>query len=152
MKCQLYGDITQKDARIKNTKLAKDLGIAPSTMAERIKRLEDQGYFKGFRAIVDPAKLGYTVQALISISLGEHTIDDIGAFEQQVATIPEIRTCFHVTGRFDYFLLAVAMDLSHLGELIKRKIAALPGAGKIETFIVYSETKRDGVLPFGDDR
>jgi Lrp/AsnC family leucine-responsive transcriptional regulator len=58
-----------------------------------------------------------------------------------------IRACYHVTGRFDYLLHVVAMDLDHLGRLVKEDIAALPGVGRTETHIVFSEIKSDKGLP-----
>ena len=88
----------QLDARIKNAELARDLGVAPSTMLERVRRLEERGYFKGFRAIVNPEKLGWTVQAMVSVSLGQHSTKTIRPFEEAVKSIPNILTCYHVTG------------------------------------------------------
>lgn len=137
----------QMDARRKNADLARDLGLAPSTMLERVRRLEDRGFFKGFRAIVDPEKLGLTVQALISISLSQHSTGTIRPFEKAVKTIPYVLVCYHVTGRFDYILHVVAKNLNHLGMLVKERIAAIEGVGKTETFLIFSEIKRDQGYP-----
>ena len=137
----------QKDARVKNADLARQLGVAPSTILERIRRLEERGYFNGFKAIVNPEKLGLDVQALISVSLGQHSTKTIRPFEQAVKAIPNILTCYHVTGRFDYILHLVAKNLAELGILVKEQIAALPGVGKTETFLVFSEIKNDNGYP-----
>ncbi len=133
----------QRDARVKNAELARDLGVAPSTMLERIRRLEVRGYFKGFRAIVNPEKLGWTVQAMVSVSLGKHSTKTIRPFEEAVKSIPNILTCYHVTGRFDYILHVVAKNLNQLGILVKERIASMPGVGKTETFLVFSEIVND---------
>ena len=137
----------QQDARVKNADLARDLGVAPSTMLERVRRLEERGYVNGFKAIVNPEKLGLGVQALISVSLGQHSTQTIRPFEQAVRSIPNIMTCYHVTGRFDYILQVVARNLKELGILVKEQIAALPGVGKTETFLVFSEIKNDNGYP-----
>lgn len=137
----------QQDARRKNTDLAKDLGVAASTMLERVRRLEERGYFDGYRAIINPEKLGYTIQALISVSLSEHSAETIRPFESSVKEIPNILTCYHVTGRFDYIIHVVAKNLNHLGLLVKEHIAAVPGVGKTETFIVFSEIKKENGYP-----
>jgi Lrp/AsnC family transcriptional regulator, leucine-responsive regulatory protein len=137
----------QKDARRRNADLARERGVAPSTMLERVRRLEERGYFKGFRAILDPEKLGYSVQALVSVSLAEHRTKTIRPFEEEIHKIPHVRVCYHVSGRFDYFLLVVARDLDHLGSLVKGRIAAIPGVGRTETFIVFSEIKSDEGYP-----
>ncbi len=140
----------QKDAGRKNADLAKDLGVAPSTMLERVRRLKERGYFDGYRAIINPEKLGYTIQALISVSLSEHSTETIRPFEKAVKKIPNILTCYHVTGRFDYIIQVVAKNLNHLGLLVKEHIASIPGVGKTETFIVFSEIKKENGYPFED--
>jgi Lrp/AsnC family leucine-responsive transcriptional regulator len=137
----------QKDARVKNADLARKLGVAPSTMLERVRRLEERGYLNGFKAIVDPEKLGLGVQALISVSLGQHSTKTIRPFEQAVKSIPNIMVCYHVTGRFDYMLHIVAKNLKELGILVKEQIASLPGVGKTETFLIFSEIKNDNGFP-----
>lgn len=140
----------QRDARIKNAELARDLGVAPSTMLERVRRLEDRGYFNGFKAVVNPEKLGLTVQAMISVSLGQHSTKTIRPFEKAVKSIPNILVCYHVTGRFDYILHVVAKNLNQLGILVKERIASMPGVGKTETFLVFSEIKNDHGYPLDE--
>jgi Lrp/AsnC family leucine-responsive transcriptional regulator len=133
----------QTDGRRKNADLARELGVAASTVLERVRRLEDRGFIRGFRAIVDPRSLGLHVQALVSVTLGRHSADTIRPFEQGVLEIPHIRACYHVAGRFDYILHVAAKDLDHLGRLIKTRIAAIPGVDKSESFLVFSEIKND---------
>ena len=140
----------QQDARIKNADLARQLGVAPSTMLERIRRLEERGYFNGFKAIVNPEKLGLEVQALVSVTLGQHSTQTIRPFEQAVKSVPNIMVCYHVTGRFDYILHIVAKNLKELGILVKERIASLPGVGKTETFLVFSEIKNDNGYPLDE--
>ena len=137
----------QEDARRRNIDLAQELGVAPSTARERVRRLEAQGCFRGFSAVLAPEKLGFNVQAMVTVALGEHTTEAILPFEQRVREVSYIRACYHVTGRFDYLLHVVAMDLDHLGRLVKEDIAALPGVGRTETHIVFSEIKSDKGLP-----
>ena len=137
----------QRDARVKNADLARDLGVAPSTMLERVRRLEERGYFNGFKAVINPEKLGLSVQAMISVSLGQHSTKTIRPFEDAVKAIPNILVCYHVTGRFDYVLHVVAKNLKHLGILVKERIASMPGVGKTETFLVFSEIKNDNGFP-----
>ena len=84
---------------------------------------------------------------MVTVALGEHTTEAILPFEQRVREVSYIRACYHVTGRFDYLLHVVAMDLDHLGRLVKEDIAALPGVGRTETHIVFSEIKSDKGLP-----
>ena len=137
----------QKDGRKKNSDLAKETGLAPSTMLDRVKKLEEKGILKGYRAVVDPEKLGLKAQGFACISLDRHRVKDIETLEDEINKIPNVRACYHITGRFDYLLHVVAPDLGDLGNLIKQKLATIPGMGKIETFIVYSEVKPDQGWP-----
>jgi Lrp/AsnC family leucine-responsive transcriptional regulator len=127
--------------------LPKKSGLAPSTMLDRVKKLEDKGILKGYRAVVDPEKLGLKAQGFACISLDRHRVKDIELLEKEINKIPNVRACYHITGRFDYLLHVVAPDLGDLGTLIKEKLATIPGMGKIETFIVYTEVKPDQGWP-----
>ncbi len=137
----------QKDGRKKNYELAKETGLAPSTMLDRVKKLEDKGIIKGYRAVMDPEKLGLKAQGFACISLDRHQVKDIEILENAIKNIPNVRACYHITGRFDYLLHVVALELGDLGNLIKEKLATIPGMGKIETFIVYAEVKPDQGWP-----
>lgn len=137
----------QKDGRKKNYELAKETGLAPSTMLDRVKKLEDKGIIKGYRAVMNPEKLGLKAQGFACISLDRHRVRDIEILENEIKDIPNVRACYHVTGRFDYLLHVVALELGDLGDLIKEKLATIPGMGKIETFIVYAEVKPDQGWP-----
>ena len=137
----------QLDGLKKNSALAKAVGLAPSTMLDRVKKLEDKGILKGYRAVVDPEKIGLKAQGFACISLDRHRVKDIEVLENEINRIPNVRACYHITGRFDYLLHVVAPDIGDLGNLIKEKLATIPGMGKIETFIVYSEVKPDQGWP-----
>ena len=96
--------------------------------------MEKKGVIQGYINRIDPRLIDLAVQGFISISLDHHQKDDI----QQ---IPYVRACYHVAGRFDYLLHVAARDVNHLSELVKSEIASIPGIGKIETFIIFAETK-----------
>lgn len=137
----------QQDGRKKNSELAKESGLAPSSMLDRVKKLEEKGILKGYRAVLDPIKLGLKVQGFVCISLDRHRVQDIQVLENEINKIPHVRSCYHITGRFDYLLHVVAPDLRDLGTLIKENLATIPGMGKIETFLVYDEVKPDQGWP-----
>ena len=139
------------NARKKNTELARKLNIPPTTLQERIRRLEERGVVTGYRAVLDPEKMGYGVQAFIAVSLDRHEPDSIRAFEQRVNEMSRVKACYHLSGRLDYLLHVMAGDLDELGTLVKTGITALPGFGRSETFLVFSEVKPDGGWPLPDD-
>ena len=133
----------QTNGRTSNVELARANKLAPSSMLERVRRLEDRGVIGGYRAVLDPNKLGYQVEALVMIVLDRHQVSGIDDFESGVAAIPEVRACFHVAGRYDYILQVAVRDIEHLGELVKHRLGALGGVEKQETFLVLSTVKED---------
>jgi Lrp/AsnC family leucine-responsive transcriptional regulator len=143
--------ILQNSGRKKNAELARELGVPPSTMLERIRRLEESGVLRGYRATLDPNMLGLSIQAFISVILSRHESDIIQKFEEGIRQIPNVRACYNLTGRFDYLLHVAIRDLDQLGKLIKTQITALPGFGKSESFLVLSEVKSDKGLPVAED-
>jgi Lrp/AsnC family leucine-responsive transcriptional regulator len=144
-------EILQNNGRKKNAELARELGIPPSTMLERIRRLEESGVLRGYRASLDPNLLGLGIQAFISVILSRHESDIIRKFEEGIRQIPNVRACYNLTGRFDYLLHVATRDLDQLGKLIKTRITALPGFGKSESFLVLSEVKPDKGVPVAAD-
>jgi len=137
----------QQNGRITNVDLARQLGIAPSTMLDRLRRLEDNGSIRGYRAIIDPKSVGMTLQGFVAVILTGHDKASIRSFENGIQNIPNVRASYHVTGRFDYLLHVAARDLAHWGELIKEQIAAIRGIAKLESFLVLSEIKEDQGWP-----
>jgi Lrp/AsnC family transcriptional regulator, leucine-responsive regulatory protein len=137
----------QRDGRQTNAHLAETLGLSPSAMLERVRRLERDGAIRGHRAEVAPEALGVGLQAFVAAELNAHSRDHIESFERGIAHVPGVRTCYHVTGRFDYLLHVAVQDLEHLGRLIKTDIAAVPGVAKLETLLVLTEVKADAGWP-----
>jgi Lrp/AsnC family leucine-responsive transcriptional regulator len=137
----------QLDGRKRNNELALETGLAPSTMLDRVKKLEDRGFIKGYKAVISPKKLGLKAQGFACISLDRHRVKDIEVLENEIKKISCVRACYHITGRFDYLLHVVAPGLEDLGTLIKERLATIPGMGRIETFIVYAEVKEDRGWP-----
>ena len=141
----------QSSARKKNVELARDLGVAPSTMLERVRSLEERGLILGYRAMLNPEMLDLNVQAFISVALDRHESDVIRQFEEGIRNMPCVRACYHLAGRFDYLLHVAVHDLKQLGQLVKTGFASLPAFGKSETFLVFSEVKPDIGLPIDVD-
>jgi len=141
----------QNNGRKKNADLARELGVAPSTMLERVRRLEETGTLQGYRATIDSRKLGLGVQAFVSLILSRHEAAIIREFEEEIKKTPFVRACYNITGRFDYILHVCVHDLDQLGELIKTNIMALPAVVKSETFIIFTEVKPDTGLPIADE-
>ena len=81
-------DLLQREGRISNQDLAERIGLSPSPCLRRVRALEEAGLIIGYRAVLDPAKLGLTLLALIHISMDRHTPERFANFEQRVADLP----------------------------------------------------------------
>jgi len=77
------------------------------------------------------------------VTLDRHQERGIELFETGVLTVPEVRACYHVTGRYDYILHVAARDIEHLGDLVKHRLGAIGGVEKLETFLALSTVKED---------
>jgi len=141
----------QQHGRKTNAELARQLEVAPTTMLERVRRLEENGLLRGYRAMIDPISLGLTLQGFVAVVLTSHDKRFIRDFENGIKQVPNVRACYHITGRFDYLLHVTARDLAHWGELVKERIAAISGIAKLESFLVLSEIKEDQGWPVEEE-
>ena len=133
----------QKQGRMTNVELARMNDLAPSSMLERVRRLEEKGIIRGYRAVLEPKLIGYNVQALVMVTLDRHQERGIELFETGVLGVAEVMACHHVTGRYDYILHVAARDIAHLGDLVKHGLGAIGGVEKLETFLSLSTVKED---------
>ncbi len=135
------------NGRMANAELARRCDLPPSTCLERVRRLEERGVIRGYRAVIDARELGLEIQALVAVSLARHQAVPIEGFEDAIRAVPEVRACYHVTGRYDYLIHVVVRDIDHLRELVTKGLAAIPGVQREETFLVLSTPKEDEGFP-----
>lgn len=129
----------QRDGRRSVASLARELGMASSSVKERIAKLEESGVITGYTALIDPAKAGLGIQAflLASVPHGEPE------FEAKMRDLPQVKTCYMTTGRFDYLLHVGARDIGELGQFIRESLEIEPGIPRVESVIVFQQVKAD---------
>jgi len=137
----------QADGRMSNLALARSLGLSPSAMLGRVRRLERSGVIRGYRAVIDPAALDITVRAFVLARLREHSEQSIRGFEEGIKEVPGVRACYHVTGQFDMVVELAVRDLDHLSRLIRVDIARIPGVMNLETTLIMAESVADTGWP-----
>jgi Lrp/AsnC family leucine-responsive transcriptional regulator len=141
----------QAQGRMSNLALARSLGLSPSAMLGRVRRLERSGAIRGYRAVLDPAALGITVRAMVLAQLREHSERSIQEFEEGIKKVPGVRACYHVTGQFDMVVELAVRDLDHLSRLIRVDIARVPGVMHLETMLIMAESVADEGWPLIPD-
>jgi DNA-binding Lrp family transcriptional regulator len=138
--------VLQENARLSNKELASRVGIAPSTCSERMRRLETERVFSGFRAVVDPRVLGIGLQAMIAVRLRRHAADEVDAFRRHASSLPEVISLSHVTGPNDFLVRVVVRDADHLRDLAVTGFTTMAEVDHIETAIIFQHVGK-GILP-----
>ncbi len=137
-------EILQRDGRITKLSLAAKANLSPAACWERLRRLEGAGIISGYRAGINPAKLGSFVTILVEIMLKSHRQNDFHRFEAMVAREPTIVACDAVGGGVDYVLRIVAADVSAYQQLIDRLLAEDFGIDRYFSYVVTKTIKNSG--------
>lgn len=132
--------LLQKNARMTNKDLAEEVGVAPSTCLERVRRLVDSGAIRGFHADIDPAALGVALQAIIAVRLKHHMRKMVDSFHDHMIDLPEVRGIFHITGSDDYLVHVTVKDSNHLRDLALDSFTTRPEVDHIQTRLIFEYT------------
>jgi Lrp/AsnC family leucine-responsive transcriptional regulator len=137
--------ILQADARTSNAEIARELGIAPSAVLERIRKLERRGVIRGYAARLDPEALGLGLLAYIFVQIDERPSN--GSTGRMLASIPEVQEVHHIAGE-DCLLAKVRCESTNdLGILLKEKFGQFETVRRTRTTIVLGTEKESAELP-----
>lgn len=137
----------QADAFRTNKSLAEELGLTVTPIHERIKRLEREGFIRGYVALVDKAKVGRSLVAYCQVTLKEHTQAFIREFEEKIRDLPEVVECYNIAGPYDYLLKIVVADMDAYRQFLVEKLAALAHIGGPQSAFVMAEIKHSTAVP-----
>ncbi|MCJ7802431.1 MAG: Lrp/AsnC family transcriptional regulator [Candidatus Marinimicrobia bacterium] len=140
----------QEDGRIKNSDLAKLINISPPPTAERVKKLEKNGYVKKYVALVDPIKVGITCFTYVEVTLVRHGKDAIERFMSSIVKLDEVMECHHITGGADFLLKIATKDIPTYEQFIIQTLTALPDVQHLKTLVVLSTLKHETKISIGD--
>lgn len=132
--------LLEQNARISNAELAERVNLSPTPCLRRLRRLENSGLIKGYRAILDAKALGLQVSALLFVNLDRNTKENAELFEAALESLPEVMECFVVAGRHDYALRIVTRDLDDYESFIKGRLAVLDKVVDLESIIILKQT------------
>lgn len=134
-------DALVANGRITVTDLAAKAGLSKTPCQNRMRRLEERGYIRGYTAITDPEKLGAGHIAFVQVSLADTRSPALAAFNEAVRTVREIEECHMIAGGFDYLLKVRTRDIAGYRRVLGERISTLPHVTQTSTFVVMEAVK-----------
>lgn len=138
-------NVLQRDARIGVRELAAEVGVAPSTCSERMKRLRSRGVITGFHAHVDLPTLGRSVQAMVFAQVRPLSRALIDSFRHDALAMPEVMAVFVLAGGDDFLLHVGVPDIAHLHSFLVDKLSVRKEVVQFRSSIVYSHMSKETV-------
>ncbi|HZR77036.1 Lrp/AsnC family transcriptional regulator [Bradyrhizobium sp.] len=136
----------QADGRITNVDLAKRVGISAPPCLRRVRALEEAGYIKGYRALLDEKLLGFEVTVFALVHLSSQAEADLAAFEEFVRAQPLVRECWMLSGEIDFILKCVAPDLKTFQAFVA-ELTAAPHVRNVKTSLTLRNSKDVAMVP-----
>ena len=137
----------QRDGRLSVVELAEQIGLSATPCARRIKALESSGAIEGYAAILNPARIGLGVLAIVQVKLTEHTDETVSRFEREIQRMDEVTRCFAMTGSYDFILEVYGQDLDALSNVVLKKLIRVPNVRDMQSSVVLATIKRSARLP-----
>lgn len=139
--------LLQEDARLTNSDLSERVNLSPSQCSRRRQRLEEDGLIKGYRAILDRDRLGFSLVNVISVTLSTHNRDNARRFADLLSRLPEVQEAHALTGEMDYILKVVTPDLKSLSRFVNDVLLPHEAVQHVKTAIVLETLKDTTALP-----
>ncbi|KAB1642199.1 Lrp/AsnC family transcriptional regulator [Gulosibacter chungangensis] len=139
--------LLQEDGRLSMTDLAARIGVSLSTCHRRVRELETSGAIEKYRAVVSPAALGLTFEAIVFITLARTDTETVTAFETAAISIPNVVEAERLFGEPDFVLRVLAHDLESYQELYDGTLGSLPGVQRMVSTLVMKRLHDDRVIP-----
>ena len=136
-------NILQQDARIANAEIARQVGLAPSAVLERIRKLEERGVIKGYETKLDAAQMDFGLTAFIAVRTNECCYET----DKFLTEIPEVLEVHDVAGEDSYLLKVRVKDTEHLSRLMRERLKNVPNVASTKTTIVLQTIKETNALP-----
>lgn len=123
----------QKDGRLSNQDLAALVGLTAAPCLRRVRKLEEMGVIRGYRAIVDQAALDRGFEVIVQADVGKNDGPTIAEFEQRVAAMPEVVELRRMFSRPDYFIRVRVRDSEHYEEWLTKGLLGNPGVARVDS-------------------
>ena len=139
--------LLQSNGRVSNIELSKAINLSPTPCLERVKRLERNGYIKGYTALLDPKALGSELLVFVEITLTRTSSDIFNEFNQAVVQLAPVLECHLVSGNFDYLIKARVANMEEYRLFLGETLLTLPGVADSRSYVVMEEVKETLSIP-----
>jgi Lrp/AsnC family leucine-responsive transcriptional regulator len=139
--------LLQRDSNITNAALAESIGISPPSTLERVRKLEQQGFIRGYVALLDAEKLNKRITAIVEVSLAEHSDENLTRAKNSIGVFPEVLACWHTAGDQDFVLHVIVADMQAYETFVTEKLSTVARIARIRTAIVIRTVKHTTEIP-----
>ena len=140
-------DGLQRNGRVSNVDLARDVGLSPSPCLRRVRELEAAGVIDRYVAVLDPGAVGLSLSVFVQVTLERQIESALDTFERVVAARPEVMECYLMTGDADYLLRVVVADVAAYEQFLKNHLTRIPGVASIKSSFALNRVKYETALP-----
>jgi Lrp/AsnC family leucine-responsive transcriptional regulator len=133
----------QAEGRLPIVDLADRVGLSATPCQRRVKRLEEEGFIARYAALVSPAAMGFDLQALVEVTLDDHSEKTVEAFESAIRARAEVVACYAVTGDMDFLLHVFAPDLASFSDFALKALLRMPGVKGTRSSFIMQAIKSD---------
>jgi len=137
----------QKNARLTNLELAKQVGLSASPCLRRVKSLEESGVITGYSAIINQNKVNLSVNVFVQVSLERQSEERLQVFEEKIMEYREVMEAYLMTGEADYLLRIVVKDLQAYEKFLKNNLTKIKGIASIRSYFSLKQVTRKYNLP-----
>ncbi len=130
-----------REGRLSMSELAAKVGLSKTPVQARVKRLESEGYIRGYAAMVDRERMGEGHVAFVQVKLSETRSAALDAFNRAVLAVPEVEQCHIIASSFDYLLKVRTTDIASYRRVLGEKISALPHVSQTSTYVAMETVK-----------
>lgn len=136
--------LLQNNSKVGLKELAEKVGLTPTPVHERIKRLERNSVVEKYTIRINEEKLGRGLMVLCNVQLKSHSLTNLEEFEAEIVKIKEVVSCYHIAGSYDYLLTLRMRDMDEYGNFVKGKLASIPHIAQVQSsFVMRTIKERD---------